>query len=708
MSGLNPVGGPQLSTSDAILEAAPDAIVVVDALGDIQIVNHQAEVLFGYERAQIVGRPVDQILPSPDSSSDHSFAPGYAPQLWARTAGACVEMCGRRHDGTEFPVDVSLSQVQAASGVLVSAVIRDATQRKRSEAAMLHQALHDALTGLPNRVLLDDRLAQALGRSHRAGTRVCVLFLDVDHLKVINDGRGHSAGDRVLRAVADRLRHTVRQGETVARFGGDEFVIVSEGVRDALQAQALGERIIEAFDAPVVVDGATLKVGVSVGIAVQDENATGESLLRDADAAMYRAKDQGRERVVIFDAGLRADAMERLANEAAMRAALENSDFIVMYQPIVDLTDGGVVGVEALARWQHPVKGMIDPSTFIPLAEETGLIVPLGAAILRAACSDVAAWKRAHPELKSLFLSVNLSARQLLTMELRSVIQQILEETQLPPGDLCLEITESVLLEDATASAWALAELKSLGIRIAVDDFGTGYSSLTYLKTFPVDSLKIDKSFVAGLDAPEVNRGDRAIVAGIIDVAHAFGMTTVAEGVETYEQRAALKTLGCELAQGYLWHAAMNSATAVSWILQARSMRDLAGTSVHEPGATKVLLVEDDGRLRQLLRFLFEEHGFVVVGEASDGREAIGMARHFQPDVVILDLAMPGVGGLEALPLILAVDPHGEVVVMSSLDASEVADRAMSAGAGGYFVKGSDPALLLPYVDRLLEAHAAN
>ena len=687
-----------------LLEAAPDAIVVVDATGTICLVNRQTETMFGYDRTELLGEPVEILMPRRAAAHHPTLREGYFAEPRVRPMGAGVELSARRKDGTEFPVDISLSPLTTEEGTLVSAAIRDATERKRAEAVVAHQALHDALTGLPNRVLLDDRLSQALERSRRAGTRVTVMFLDVDRLKVINDSRGHSAGDRLLKAIADRLRHSVRSGETIARFGGDEFVIISEGQADPHQPRLMGQRVIDAFAEPIEVEGTTVKVTVSVGVAVEDEAATRESLLRDADAAMYRAKEQGRDRVVIFDAALRLDATERLATETAMRSALQQSDFVVAYQPVVDLTDGSIVGVEALARWRHPERGVLEPDVFIPLAEETGLIVPLGEAVLRTACTEVAGWKKKHPGLASLSLAVNLSARQLMTPELRAAVSEILAASGLRPADLCLEITESVLLDDAESSQWALGELKSLGLRVAVDDFGTGYSSLTYLKRFPVDTLKIDRSFVNGLGGSDQQRGDRAIVAGVIDLAHAFGMTTVAEGVETADQLAELKALGCEHAQGFLWHAPMAAEEAVEWILDARAAvpPNPGPRSNGEPAS--VLLVEDDRALRGVLRYLLEEHGFQVVGEAADGREAIAMARHFQPDIVLLDLAMPGLGGLEALPLILAVDPGSKVIVMSALDPAEVSDRAMAAGAGGYFVKGADPELLLPYVDEVSAA----
>jgi diguanylate cyclase (GGDEF)-like protein/PAS domain S-box-containing protein len=432
----------------------------------------------------------------------------------------------------------------------VAHVLAGALERVRVEERIRHDALHDALTGLPNRTLLLDRLRIALARARRDGTHVAVLFLDLDHLKVVNDSLGHDAGDDLLRAVGPRLSEVVRPSDTVARFGGDEFAVLLQGVRGERGALAVAERIVRAFEAPFVVAGETRFGSASVGLVVAppDGPRTPEELLSDADAAMYLAKERGRGRFELFDAGLRDRITARLRLEADLRRALEGEGRLhVAYQPFWHVPDRRIAGVEALLRWDHPERGSISPAEFIPVAEESGLIVELGARVLRTACAQVAGWQHAFGELQ---LTVNVSARQVAAPDLVATVAETLASTGLGAPSLGLEITEGLLLEETPATGQTIRALQTLGVGLILDDFGTGYSSLRYLQRYPLDGLKVDQSFVAGL-GPD-GHGDSAIVEAIVGMANALGMRIIPEGVETAGQLDRLVALGLTLAQGFL------------------------------------------------------------------------------------------------------------------------------------------------------------
>jgi diguanylate cyclase (GGDEF)-like protein/PAS domain S-box-containing protein len=581
--------------------------------------------------------------------------------------------------------------------VKVCGTAQDITERKQAEAAILFQAGHDSLTRLPNRTHFLDRLRDVMERRGDETIGVAVLFMDLDRFKWLNDSLGHTVGDEVLKAFTARLRSEMREGDVVARFGGDEFVALCAGVT-AAEAESVALHLVSVVSRPLVIDGEETRLTMSVGIAFSPCAAAGdtpETLVRDADAAMYRAKERGRDRIEVFNVTTRETALARHETANALRRGIESDELEIHYQPEVDIASGMTVGVEALVRWNHPQRGLLFPDHFIPLAEETGLVVPMGEHVLRASCTQMATWRR-RGDLRTtgMSLSVNLAARQLLAPNLASVVEDALQASRLDPAALVLEITESVLLEDSDASARALGQLKDLGVRIAVDDFGTGFSSLTYLKRFPVDILKIDRSFVEGLGNDEQ---DRAIVASVIDLAHGFGLTTIAEGIETLEQLHELRALGCEIGQGYLWSRAMPASTAAAWManrpaIPPRVEPSLGGRLPSPSGRPHtVLLVEDDRPLRGLLKLIFEgEDDFVVIGETDDGREAVALARHHRPDLVLLDLAMPGMGGLEALPLIRAVAPGSTVVVLSGSDSPDRAELSKRKGAAAYLIKG-DP-----------------
>jgi diguanylate cyclase (GGDEF)-like protein/PAS domain S-box-containing protein len=435
----------------------------------------------------------------------------------------------------------------------------DITERKALEQQMHHQAFHDPLTGLPNRALFMDRLKDASTRAHRQDSTVAVLFTDLDNFKVINDSLGHKAGDQLLVAVAGRLKAHLRPEDTAARLGGDEFTILAEDVTGVGDMIRMAEQIAEILRPPFALEGQEVFATVSTGIALSSPLQQPADLLRHADMAMYRAKHRGKARHEVFEPSMGRNASERLWLENELRRALERGEFRVYYQPIVALEDGRIVGAEALVRWEHPRRGLLVPGEFLSVAEDTGLIVQIGEWVLREACHQLRAWQQRYPTPRPLTVSVNLSPKQLFSPEL---VAEILEETGIDPGTLQLEITEGVMTSnDANSANNTLRSLKDLKIQLAVDDFGMGYSSLSYLKRFPVDFLKIDRSFIAGLgqdtDGPSK---DAEIVPAMIDLTHALGLKAVAEGVETAEQLAQLRNMGCDFAQGNYFSEPLPSA----------------------------------------------------------------------------------------------------------------------------------------------------
>ena len=440
-----------------------------------------------------------------------------------------------------------------------------AVERRRVEARLEHQAVHDSLTGLPNRTLLLDRIEQALARSARHQTRSAVLFVDLDQFKVINDSLGHAAGDRLLEQVADRFRGAVRGDDTVGRFGGDEFIVLCEEVDDEAGAVEVAERLLESLRPAFALGDAEVVMTASIGIAVATEQATvPEALIRDADAAMYRAKEQGRDGYALADKDLHRRMVRRLEVESALRAAVVRGELLVHYQPRVRLSDGAITAVEALVRWPSGGGELVGAAEIVPLAEETGLIVPLGAWVLREACRQVVAWDADVPG-PPLTVSVNLSARQLADPGLVKMVTAALADVGLAPDRLCLEVTESTLAADAEAASSTVLRLKALGVRLAIDDFGTGYATLDYLRRYSMaDELKIDRSFVAGIS--EFDSTDAAIVASSIVLADALGFEAIAEGVETAEQLKVLRKLGCHQAQGYYFSPPLPAAETLAFL----------------------------------------------------------------------------------------------------------------------------------------------
>ena len=552
----------------ALIQNSSDVVAVVGADGVARYVSPVVERVLGYRPEDGIGR---NTLRPPVMHPDDA---GRVRDAFARItpipgAEATVDFRLRHADGRWVQVEATTKNLLAdpnVGGIVVN--YRDITERRTLEERLRHQAFHDPLTDLPNRALFMNRLGHALTRM-KPGMAAAVLFMDLDNFKLVNDSLGHEVGDNLLVAVAERLKGCLRAGDTAARFGGDEFTVLLEEVTDAGDVARVADKITQALVAPFVLESREVFVTTSIGIAMGTSgHERPTDLLRNADVALYRAKANGKATYEVFDTLMNVEALERLDLEADLRRAIERREFVVHYQPQLDLQRGTIVGWEALVRWMHPEQGPTLPGAFLSVAEETGLIFPIGSQVLEEACRQAKEWREQHPDA-AWKMSVNISARQLQRPDdlVREVVR-VLDETDLAPGDLVLELTESMLMGDADHKVDVLERLKALGVVIAVDDFGTGYSNLAYLKRFPVDMLKVDKTFVDGL---EENPEDLALVKAIIDLAAAMGMQTVAEGIETGGQGERLRDLNCERGQGYYFSEPLPADRASALLMASPS-----------------------------------------------------------------------------------------------------------------------------------------
>jgi diguanylate cyclase (GGDEF)-like protein len=580
-----------------------------------------------------------------------------------------------RSDGAECVVLQQADAVTDCAGRVMQlrGTVQDITESKRHEAQLGYLATHDSLTGLPNRILLTDRLRQATAYAQRQQRRVAVVFVDLDRFKFINDSLGHAIGDKVLQAIAKRLRECVRESDTVARLGGDEFVLVlNDQNTDDVLFQTV-KRIVPSVARPLALADHEIAITCSLGIAIYPQDgADADTLLRHADIAMYRAKTEGRDRFEFFTAEMTTAIAKRVAMESGMRHALERGEFRLHYQPQVDLATGAIVGVEALIRWQHPEYGMVPPGDFIPLAEETGLISPIGEWVLRAACAQAKAW---HEQgLPPLPIAVNLSARQFAHPHAVEIVAGILRETGLPPRYLELELTESVSMDHPEKTIVLLRRFREMGVRVTIDDFGTGYSNLNYLKHFPVDRLKLDRSFTHGMAR---DPHDLAICRAVIAMAHSLGMRVIAEGVETPAQLALLHGAGSDEIQGYLFSRPLE-ADALAVLLREGRRLTPAGTD-KAPYQRTLLLVDDEaGVLASLKRLLRKRYRLLSANNAAEAFEL--MATH-DIGVILCDQQMPEMDGIEFLSRVRLMYPDTRRILLSGCVAFEVARSALNLGA---------------------------
>jgi diguanylate cyclase (GGDEF)-like protein/PAS domain S-box-containing protein len=557
------------TTHDQLLpKYSSDFVTTYQLDGQCNYASPSISTVLGYQPDEITGQTVLQFMHPDDKKSKRRLM----GKLLDNNFEKAINYRVRHKDGHYVWLETFSKPLENDDGSRISEILalsRDVTERKENEERLTYLANYDSLTGLPNRTLFRDRLGSALARAKRSKSQFALFFLDLDRFKNINDSLGHHAGDELLRGVSKRLEQFARKNDTIARLGGDEFTIILEDINGPEDASLVAQKILEIMTPAFILDGHEVVASPSIGITIYPDDASDmQSLLKNADTAMYQSKDKGRNRYQFYTADMNAKAYEHLILENALRHALEREEFRLYFQPQIDLHTEGVIGIEALVRWQHPEKGLISPDEFVPFAEDTGLIHPIGEWVLNAACQELVRWREAG--IAPLPIALNLSMRQFLKTSFVDMIQETLNKSDIDPALIELEITESFLAHNADQTALTLHKLRDLGIKISVDDFGTGYSSLSYLKKFPLNTLKIDKSFIKDISTDP----DGATIAeAIIGLGKSLRLNVIAEGVESEDQVFFLRSRGCDRVQGFLFSRPLSSADIMEWLKKNRSRR---------------------------------------------------------------------------------------------------------------------------------------
>ncbi|MFD2679441.1 putative bifunctional diguanylate cyclase/phosphodiesterase [Bacillus seohaeanensis] len=534
----------------SVIGSANDAIILADSNAKILSWNNGAKSIFGHYEKEVLGKNLHIIIPEQYREAHDRGIKRFLTTNTSKVIGSTVELLGLKKDGTEIPIELSLSTWTVNGEIFFSGIIRDITERKQSEEKINHQAYHDELTNLPNRRRFNQIMEKEVTQAKTNGEKLVVMLLDLDRFKTINDTLGHSIGDLLLKKIAERLHNCIEKKDLVARMGGDEFTLLMPRVRHIHEASTMAEKIMKVLEEPVIIDKHEIFVSTSIGIVqYPTDGQEVETLMKKADIAMYRAKEKGKSTYKFYHSSVDAQETDKIELEKDLRNAIEEDQFAIYYQPKIDIETREIIGMEALVRWIHPTKGLISPGCFIPLTEETGLIIPLGEKILRMVCQQLKTWEASGLQLYK--VAVNVSTRQFHNENFVESVATILEETKLNPSYLELEVTESTTMNNVNRAEYILNQLVDLGVSIAIDDFGIEYSSLNYLKKYPIHTLKIDQSFIRGLTTDSHNP---AIVSAIISLAKHMNLNIVAEGVEDEQQFGFLKEQKCNQAQGYLFN----------------------------------------------------------------------------------------------------------------------------------------------------------
>jgi diguanylate cyclase (GGDEF)-like protein/PAS domain S-box-containing protein len=661
----------QLRIAARAFENTADGVVIYDPQRRIISVNKSFTTITGYQEHEVIGKSAEFLGSDRHDDAFYRDVASIVDEK-GRWQG---EMTRRRKNGEVYPALCSISAVKDDKGGITNyvTVFNDISSFKEYEAKLEFIAHHDSLTGLPNRALFLERFRQALVRARRRNGALAVLFIDLDQFKTINDSLGHHAGDKLLQVVATRLQACVRESDVVARLAGDEFTVMVDDLAKTEDAGKIAEKLLRALANPVEVAEHKLSVAASIGISCYPiDGEDSDTLLKNADAAMYAAKESGRKTYQFFTPEMNERVMKRVQMETSMRRALERNEFVLHYQPKVELASGAIYGIEALLRWAHPERGLVSPAEFIPVLEDTGLIVPVGEWVTREACRQIRAWQKSG--LKVPPVAVNLSARQFQQKNLEGTVVEILKETGVTPELLQFEITESLLMNDPEGAERTLRALKAAGVRLSIDDFGTGYSSLAYLRRFPLDMLKIDRAFVKDMvDNPD----DAAITLAVISLAHSLGLKVVAEGVETEAQVNLLALHSCDEMQGYYFSKPV-AAAALGEMLRER--RRLVRSEKWTHAKPAVLLLDDNEDDLRLLQHSLRSERFQVL-IATNVAQAFSLLAGHPVSVVVSDQRMPGMDGAEFLAKLRKLYPNAlRIAISGADDAGTVADAVNKAG----------------------------
>lgn len=667
----------KLRLSATVFENTTEGVLITDSKGHIISINPAFSTITGYSKGELVGK-TPSILQS--GRQDEQFYTA----MWAcinKTGHWTGEIWNRRKNGDIYPEWLNISSVKDEHSEVTNyvAVFSDISAMKESEYKLKHLAHHDPLTGLPNRLLLNSRMHQSMAHARRNNTMVAVMFLDLDKFKMVNDTLGHPIGDLLLQEVAQRLTACLREEDTISRMGGDEFVILLDDLQDTNFASSVAQKINETLSKPFLLDEHEIFISGSIGISIFPHDGDEVTdLFRNADIALYRAKEQGRNNFQYYTQDLSARAMERMQLETDLRHALERNELIIHYQPQADLYNGSIIGMEALLRWQHPTRGLLQPDSFIPLAEETGLIIPIGEWVLRTACARLKAWMNSG--LPQVRVSVNLSAGQFNQHDLASVVASALNDSGLPPECLELELTETMIMRDAENTLIILQKIKALGVKIAIDDFGTGYSSLSHLKRFPIDRIKIDQSFVQNITS---DTADAAVSQAIISMSHSLNIVTVAEGVETEAQMEFLRSRHCNEIQGFHFSRPVPEQEMERLMKEGHNIQSLPTTTVQE--GRSLLLLDDDEFMLDALASSLQAEGYHILSTTRPS-EALDLLATHQVGVIISDQRMPEMNGIELLRKVRTLHPTTVRIMLTGHDDQDLTSAAINEGAVYKFI----------------------